>query len=197
MSRFIFVVQESTPRCFPLPPTLDLEVKKSLIKELTVFRSLKTPVTMTPAGASWYDSWYRQRAGSRNSDKHFAGYYERKPDHLIRIAIILRVSSRATEMTLTEKDLLQANRILCWLEEWFPNAFDQLSSSANGEDQSRILRQLRQAGGTIEHSMLLRKNSARLNSEQFKRALQTLREAKLVDWDPIAKTYFLTSEGWK
>jgi hypothetical protein len=48
----------------------------------------------------------------------------------------------------------------------------------------------------MEHSHLLRKNSGRLNADQFRKAVSTLREAKLVEWDAVKKTYFLTSDGW-
>jgi hypothetical protein len=204
MSRFLFVVQDSTPRCFPLPPPLNPEVKRELIAALGRLRMVKGPLSFEPAAERWYDSWYRSKPGGiLASDKQFSGYYERKPDHLIRVASIMRlseavdspVSSEALRI-LSKADLLRADRILNWLEEWLPNAFDQLTTSTVGEDQTRIIRQLRLCGGAMEHSHLLRKNSGRLNADQFRKAVSTLREAKLVEWDAVKKTYFLTSDGW-
>jgi hypothetical protein len=199
MSRFLFVVQEYTDRCFPKPPPLNQEIKKELTKRLTKIRMMKGEIKFSPEADAWYDAWYRKsRDLSRGAEKQFSGYYERKPDHMLRIAMILRVSESETveDLLLRPEDLQRALRILNWLEEWLPGAFDQLASSSVGEDQTRILRQLRQANGALEHSSLLRKNSSRLNAEQFRRAIGTLREAKLVEWEATTKTYLLTPEGW-
>jgi hypothetical protein len=92
--------------------------------------------------------------------------------------------------------LVKANDILLWLEEHLPSTFDELTSNAAGEDQTRIIRHLRNAGGSMEHSTLLRRNHSKMNAETFKRAMTTLREAKLVEWDAATRIYYLTSDGW-
>jgi hypothetical protein len=200
MSRFLFVVQESTPRCFPLPPPLDPDRKKDLIRRLVQMRSLKGEFKPTPAATRWYDKWYRTRTGvTSTADKQFAGYYERKPDHLLRIAMILKAAGGGLSpdtMVLDEADMVAAVNVLGWLEDYLPGTFDQLASSTVGEDQIRILRHLRSAGGAMEHSALLRRNSSRMNADAFKRALGTLREARLVEYDAETHTYCLTPEGW-
>jgi len=197
MSRFLFVVQEDTPRCFPLPPPLDVEVRKALVAKLVKFRNLKgqTAVTLDAEAYAWHDRWYRTRR-DESVDKQFAGYIERKPDHMLRLAMIMKMARADADFILRVDDLLHAYNILNWLEDWFPAAFDQLATSAVGEDQGRILRILRKSGGSMEHSLLLRRNSSRLNAEQFKRATTTLREAGLMEWDGQARTYTLTPEGW-
>lgn len=196
MSRFLFVVQEHTSRCFPLPPPLNKETKARMIKELAAARMLKGQFEFTPAARRWYEYWYKHRVSPGASEKLFAGYYERKPDHIIRIAMAVKVSKQGNDFLLDEKDLVHADKVLSWLEEWLPNAFDQLTSSTVGEDQARILKQIRNAGGSIEHSALLRRNSSRLNAEQFRRAIETLKEAKLIEHDSKTRSYALTTEGW-
>lgn len=195
MSRFLFVVQESTSRSFPLPPPLDPEVRKSLIQRLVKIKATKGQFVFSPAADAWYRAWYKSRAGS-HGEKQYAGYYERKPDHIIRIAMIMKMAEM-TDFVIDVPDLTAAERILHWIEIWLPSTFEEMTSSASGEDQQRILKQLRGNGGVMEHTKLLRKNSARMNSYQFKGALATLREAKLVEWDAVGKLYYLTSEGWK
>jgi hypothetical protein len=204
MSRFIFVIQDDTPRCFPLPPPMNREVRSALLKRLAAYRLIKADAKLSIDAEQWYVSWYRDRIHSRPAaEGHFAGYYERKPDHMLRIAMILRVARTAGAkevghlLTLTAEDLIHAERLLSWLEDFMPGTFDRIVSSASGEDQTRILRCLRQHGGKMEHSTMLRRLSSRLNADQFRRSLQTLREAKLVEFDAASKTYFLTSEGWE
>ena len=196
MSRFLFVVQESTSRAFPLPPKLSAETKSDLTTRLSVLTKLRGEFLLSDPARQWYVSWYRSRAAA-HGDKQYAGYFERKPDHIIRLAMILKVAEAPGDFILTKQDLIDAEKILHWLEIWLPSTFEEMTSSAAGEDQTRILRQLRQAGGASDHTTLLRKNSARMTAFQFKNAVGTLREAKLVEWDAVGKKYYLTAEGWK
>jgi hypothetical protein len=195
MSRFLFVVQESTARSFPLPPPLNDEQRKMLISTLLRVKAKKGVFHFSPAANAWYLHWYRTRPSLRG-DKQYAGYFERKPDHIIRLAMIMRTSIDRDSLELTDIDLMHAEKILHWLEEWLPSTFDEMTETATGADQARILRQLREAGGSVEHTALLRKNSTKMNSEQFRRCVGTLREAKLVEWDAPGKRYVLTPEGW-
>jgi hypothetical protein len=196
MSRFLFVIQESTSRVFPLPPPLAEEPRKLLQATLNRIKLKKGPFVFTDAAREWYLHWYRTRPSLRG-DKQFAGYHERKPDHLIRLAMIMRTAEDTATKEIQEEDLIRADAILEWLEAFLPSAFDEMTENAQGADQSRILRQLRDAGGSMEHTALLRKNSTKMNVENFRRYLTTLREAKLVEWDAVGKKYYLTSEGWE
>lgn len=198
MSRFLFVIQESTARSFPIPPPLSDDGKKELTKRLSAIKLRRGIFQFSPEAHDWYTYWYRTRP-SLSGDKQFAGYFERKPDHLIRLAMIMKIA----EMDPTDKNyildpsmLQRADAILYWLEGWLPAAFEEMTTTISGEDQSRIRRQLKMAGGSMEHSVLLRRNSSKMNAEQFKRCVNTLREAKLIEWDATTRTYFLTAEGW-
>lgn len=195
MSRFLFIVQESTSRVFPLPPPLDPEVRKTLTAGLTTIKRKKGAFTFTQQAQDWYIHWYRTRPALRG-DKQYAGYFERVPDHLIRLAMIMRTALNPVATELTDIDLAHSMKILKWTEEWLPSTFDEMTETTTGADQARILRQLRENKGQMERSALLRKNSTKMNAEQFDRCMKTLREAKLVEWEAVKKTYSLTPEGW-
>jgi hypothetical protein len=198
MSRFLFVIQDSTPRSFPLPPPLDPEGRKNLLTQLTKIRLRRGAFKLTPHADAWYRAWYEVRPALQGS-KQYAGYFERKPDHILRLAMSMKIAALTVEdkeLLLTDGDLSHAERILTWLEGFLPSAFDELTSSGVGEDQAQLLRHLRIAGGTMEKSMLLRKNKGRINSDQFKRAMDTLIAAKMVEWIPAKMEYVLTPVGW-
>lgn len=203
MSRFLFVVQEDTPRFFPLPPQPSKELRTDLMKRLAAFRTLKAPVVLTPAGEDWYIKWCSDhhdavRLGPSNG--HFAGYNERKPDHVLRLALVLAVSEGREivdgMIQMTPEDLERAVAILTWLEASLPSTFDRVAGSGVGEDQGRILRQLMQSCGCADKSALLRLNTTRMNTEQFRRAITTLIEANLLEFSKLDKKYYLTPEGW-
>jgi len=196
MSRFLFVVQESTARVFPLPPTMSDEKRKELTAALSRMKRKKGVFKFSKAAHDWYMHWYQTRPALRG-DKQFAGYHERKPDHIIRLAMIMRTAADIDALEISDTDLILADKILEWLETYLPNTFDEMTETSQGIDQGRILRQLRDAGGTLEHVALLRLNKNKMNVENFKRCMTTLREAKLVEWDAASKRYTLMPEGWE
>jgi len=200
MSRLLFVVQEDTPRSFPIPPPPDEKLKQSLRSRLIDLTRSRGEVPFydgNPTTRAWYEDWYNGKHGAGNEERQFAGYSERKPDHMIRLAMILAASEVGDSRLMNEHHLKQSLKILDWLELWLPATFEQMSQSNVGEDHARMLKQVRNHGGTLEHSKWLRLNSNKMDSRMFRERIDTMRQAKLIEYDPKTKSYFLTPEGWK
>jgi hypothetical protein len=196
MSRFLFILQEDTPRSFPLPPPLDPTRKAKLVNTLVKLTHVRRKMTMTPNADAWYRDWYTRRSDLGTEEKQFSGYYERKPDHVIRLAMLLSISEDH-ECVVEVKHMKHALEILNWIEAWLPTAFEQLAQTNVGADTHRMLDQLKKTGGSLKHSDWLRKNSHRMRVDHFRQHIETLRSAGLVDFDPVNKMYYLTPEGWK
>lgn len=200
MSRLLFVVQNETPRSFPHPPPLDTAMQHKLKAALFAFTKLKGQFKVTDEANDWYIAWYNKKATWLAADRQFAGYVERKPDHLHRLAMVLAVAEFNpevhTDFVLTRERFEQALTVLDWVEGHLPAAFSEMSQTPEGEENSRLLKQLKQHGGVLPHSDWLRLNNNRLNKDRFKQVVGTLREAKLVDYDAVKKAYYLTPEGW-
>lgn len=196
MSRLLFIVQDHTPRCFPLPAALNEDLEHRLIKRLLELTKLHGDYTLSVSATAWFDDWYRKRSDRNTENKQFAGYYERKPDHLMRLAIIL-AASQTDSLELSEVHLRQSLLVLDITESFLPSTFDAMSQTGVGEDHQRILQQLKKRGGAQDHSTLLRLNSNRMNSRQFKECIETLRMARLIEYDVTNRLYYLTPEGWK
>jgi hypothetical protein len=195
MSRLLFVIQNDTPKRFSRPPTMDKEMESRLVHTLRGLRDLKGPYTMSEEAGAWYDSWYMDRGEAGTEDKQFAGYNERKPDHMIRLALIL-AAAESHEQVLHTRHLKRALAVLEWIELFLPGAFGEMNQTAVGEDQARLILQLKKRGGKIQHSDWLRLNSNRMKSREFTERVDTLRQSKLVEYDAPQHTYFLTPEGW-
>lgn len=196
MSRFLLVVQEDTPRSFPLPPPMPDHLRVRLVNRLVELTHIRRRMTLTSNAERWFRDWYNDRGARGTEEKQFSGYFERKPDSLLRLAMLLSVSEDDA-CVLELKHLTQALGILTWTEMWLPAAFEQMSSNAIGEDVLRMLGQLKKAGGTLKYSDWLRRNSMRLRAAQFKDHVNSLRDAKLVDYDAGPGVYYLTPEGWR
>jgi hypothetical protein len=195
MSRFLFIIQETTPRSFPRPPGLREDLKMKLLSRLMELTHLRGNFSMTPAAGKWYDEWYNAQSLQPSEEKQFSGYYERKPAHLLRMSMLLTLAV-SDAMILEKATLQQSLTILDWVESWLPGAFEALSTTSAGEDAARCLRILKRHNGEMEHSPLMRRFSGRMNARQFKDLINTLRESKLIDYEPVKRVYFLTPEGW-
>jgi hypothetical protein len=195
MSRLLFVVQEDTPRMFPIPPPLDERMKKDLQSELLFISKLKGDYVLTGEGREWYENWYRTRNVGAGASRQYAGYFERKPDHIMRLAMILAAARLEEDLLITKADLSRANRILTWVEAWLPSTFDEFATTEQDDQARRLVRLLKNAGGQMKHSDLLRKS--RLSSWHFKNATRTLRESGQLMWNGQSRTYVLTPIGWK
>lgn len=194
MSRLLFVVQKTTPRSFPLPPPLDVALGKKLVDGLLALQHINGEASLSPDGMAWYVKWYNTRT-STLTDKHFAGYYERKPDRLLQLAMVLNASLDPRIFIITEDILKAAERILNWLERYLPAAFEELSQSAIGDDQLRLLKQLRKHNGSLGHSEWLRQNTSRMDSARFKVYVETLLQAKMIALDASKHRYYLLAAG--
>ena len=196
MSRLLFIVQESTPRRFALPPPLDQEMFKKLHKRLLAISHMRGKFELEPDARDWYIQWSNELADVGDDNKQYAGYSERKPDNALRLAMCMTVAEQ-DELKLSIPRLQKAVRILEWIESWLPGTFEQMSQSSVGEDHNRILRQLRSRNGMCGHSDLMRLNSSKLSGKAFRECMNTLIQSKLVDYDGPTHQYLLTPEGWK
>lgn len=195
MSRLLFVVQKDTPRSFPFPPPLDPVLGKRLIDGLLLLQHVVGEATLTPDARQWYEIWYRTR-NTTIIDKQFAGYYERKPDRLLQLAMVLTAAANPRNLELDLATLKLSERILSWLERYLPQAFEELAGSIVGDDQLRLLKQLRKADEqSLQYSDWLRMNTSRMKSAAFKDYTQTLMAAKMITYDPTNHTYYLLPAG--
>jgi hypothetical protein len=179
MSRLLFVVQEDTDRTFALPTRPEGFRWESLREDLEEIQRIRGEVTFTREAREWYEQWYAKHHHMPVFDEKFAGYHERKPDHLIRMAMLMSVA----EVGLLEVQLRffeQALDVLNWLESKLPGVFSMAASTPAGALHQKIISILRSAGGTLPHSVLLRKVQHMVNARTFYEAINTLVDSKTI-----------------
>lgn len=195
MSRLLFIVQQETPRSFPLPPPLDQVLGKRLIDGLLALQRVVGEVSLHPAAEQWYRLWYTARQNV-SVEKHFAGYFERKPDRLLQLAILLNAAENPQNLVLSVETLERSEHILSWIEQYLPAAFAELTQSSIGDDQLRLLRQLRKApNGELGHSEWLRMNTSKMDTQAFKKYCETLTQAGLIARDKTKNRFYILPAG--
>jgi hypothetical protein len=178
MSRLLYVVQEDTPRCFPIPkPTKRPETLLSFLKDLR-----KTDLGEigfdSQDSKRFFDLWYAASKRNIPEDEKMAGYHERKPDHLLKLSMILAISEGRRAVSIA--DMTMAGKILLFLEASMLTTFKWLGVRPIGVDQERILRIVKANDGVIRTADLLRKLIFYMNAQQFRGALETLEQSGLI-----------------
>src|SRR5262245_11426554 len=67
MSRLLFVVQNDTPRRFPIPPPFKLELANKLKKHLFDLTRIRGKFRIDPEAEKWYIDWYMKKGEGASS----------------------------------------------------------------------------------------------------------------------------------
>jgi DNA replicative helicase MCM subunit Mcm2 (Cdc46/Mcm family) len=172
------------------PPSYD-----ALLDSLKDIRTRKGQIEFSEEAMSWYVQWYATTRQRIAEEEKMAGYHERKPDHMIRLGMIIAIAEKST--FIETRHVLQASRILHYLEKEMLYTFKWLGMKPIGQDQERVLRTIKSSGGRITHSELLRKLIYFMNAIQFKNAIDTLKQSNMIGEHatPQEVTYWLVEEN--
>jgi hypothetical protein len=137
-SRMIFVFEPGREKSVVMP-FADPELRRSLLSDLEVIKTLKGDFKYTEGFFNTYSNWYLTE-GSKPvfSDPYFAGYCERRPNHLFKLSMICNVS-RTNSLCLEEEDFKQALTYLTHVEKKMPMTFRGVGKNINADVTDRIL----------------------------------------------------------
>lgn len=181
IARNIIVAQEASPRLEPIPKPGDRQVRQNLMSELARVHEMAGELTMHPRVLATYDAWYRdQKALTNVQHELMETYYQRKPDHVKRVAICLHLADHFT-LELCPDCFDRALAILDWIEGFLPAIIKRLFKTGMGQDQDLVLASIRTAGGIVDHSMLLRRLQYKGDARWLKNILDSLKEADQVE----------------
>jgi hypothetical protein len=176
-SRIIFVYQDQ-PRVRPPFPELNPEQKalgELLRDDLVAMSAISGQYTFAPDAKKWYEDWYVERVGNPNvsGDPRLAGYYERKPMHLIKVAMLVAASFR-DEPIMTLKDTQIAMNLLEQVEGRMPQVFANVGKNLLTIDYDAVSNAIlaSESGLTIGQLMEMFKHSVR--KDELTEVLDTL-----------------------
>lgn len=189
MSRCLFVVQEFTTRVNALPKIEAPEIRERLILMLRDISNIEGQITLTKEGEKFYVDWYKKNKSINVEESKMEAYFERKPDHLLRLAMVLCAAKNnpndlVIDSMMLEKALLFLNEI----EQYLPSTFGEIEANPQARIQARILKAIdKEEKDEIEHSKLLRMFSKVVNVDQFRVIMSTLIEARVLQQDVKTK----------
>lgn len=137
LGRIIFVCQQQTPRFFALPRAQDPSIKAELVAFLDKVRHSSGEYVFTPDGEQWHEEWYKANR-DKVGDLRLNGYYERKPEHLLRVAMLMGIAEEAPPL-FTPELLGRAADVLSAIEPGMSDAMREINITAHGRDSNRVL----------------------------------------------------------
>lgn len=136
-SRVIFVVEDSARRAIGFPDreivTLDqVSRRQALVADLKRIHSLIGPMQLDDKVVSKGQIWYElhQKSLKSNADLRFSGYYGRKLDTVLKVAMLL-VVSESSELYMRERHFDESLALLADVEK---RMFDLFGSHGTNPD---------------------------------------------------------------
>lgn len=192
-SRIIFVYNDHVPDPVPCPPDKS-DVTRDMTRELSRLAQMNGEVRMdqgaNDAFNDIYCDWYLN--SSFREHPMLRGYWGRRGDHLIKIAMILAVGVDHS-FTITSHHIDNAREILEDTERNIPAVLSEIASGNVGIDNNHVAVAIRKAG-RINRSDLMRRLSYRMDAEALDKALVTLKESRQIREEIHGRT---TTYEWR
>ena len=111
-SRIIFVYQSQPERKIPFPHLTPEQkaLKGKLVEGLKEIGKMEGEFKLTKDARDWYEEWYCEVFKPEKADVGLDGYYGRKHDTLLKVAISF-AASRGSKLQLDEMDLRMALKL--------------------------------------------------------------------------------------
>lgn len=197
IARNVMVLQEASARMIALPQPSDQRLRERLIIQLATMHESLGEMTLSDATYATHQEWYDNDKKTRLVEHEILEtYYQRKPQHLLRIAMCLHLST-CKDMIVCLSCWERALKLLTWTERFLPSLAGKMFKTAWGEDQEVIVRKIRGVGGTIGHSDLVRKMQYKMAAAGTRNIISSLKESGIIKEtrNAIEHTYTL-AEGY-
>jgi len=177
-SRVIFIYSDK-PRVRPPFPSLSPsqhQLVQALQHDLTLMSTIQGAYTLADDAREWYEGWYQEgrHEEKANVDSRLAGYYERKPMHLLKVSMSV-AASRSQGLTVSLKDVEDAMSLLVATEEHMPRVFAAVGKNPMALDIELIYTTILSHPAGMPFATLLDMFKHSVRKEELEEVLETLR----------------------
>lgn len=193
-SRIIFVFQD-TPRVRDPFPELSPEqviLKRMLTQDLAAMASINGEFILSPEAKELYRAWYKDRFADPNptGDPRLAGYFERKPMHLIKLCMIVSASKR-DDRVITTEDYNQALDLFARVEPSMQRVFSAVGRNPIYADQEAMLWAFSESNDGFTVGDLLNQFGHNVRKEEIEEIIETLVTARKIVQGANGKFHYL------
>ena len=181
-SRIIFVYEQRKGKtCVaPIPTERQLALRPRLLHDLELIHMMSGRFSFTQEAFEIYGTWYlAQESKPPFTDEKLAGYVERRPNHLLKLSLIMS-ASRGEDYTITAEDIKRALSILLLTEKKMPLVFGGVGRNPAASVMNRIMALLAERG-TVQYEEIIVRFSSDADIVTLSRILETLQASKLAE----------------
>lgn len=174
-SRIIFVYESQKAKSVALPfyteeeKALYIDLENDLRRILLLTGEFKVTEAFIKAWMEWYP-W--QETHKPFNQPLFEGYLERRPNHLLKLSIIMS-ASRKDSLIIDEVDFTRARNLLEQTEKNMPKTFSGVGKADNADVTGRVMTYIAEKGVTT-YTELLKVFHYDADLDQMKKVLATL-----------------------
>lgn len=178
LARFLTVgIKPGAPKVVPFP-FLDPEREMQLFNSLYELTQIRGEMQMPKSAWKWFYEWYTYLKTQviPTANGRMQAYYNRKSAHLLRLAMIVSLSrDRRTAYSVAAFE--EALEHIDLAEAQLEGVYADLEASIEGQDTLGVLLTIRNLGGVVAHSKLLRRYISKMTSDKFRKYMDTLTES--------------------
>lgn len=175
-SRIVFIHHDTPREADPIPKLTDAQkaLAQLLIGDLIAVSTLSGEFRLSDEADGHYRTWYRARLSNPNpsGDPRLAGYFERKPMHLLKLSIIIAAAKR-DGLIIEEDDMTEAMEILERIESRMTRVFIGVGKNPLHADKEAVLTAIIETGGMSNGELLAMFNYS-LRKDELAEVLETL-----------------------
>lgn len=150
------------------------KLRQELMSDLRVIRELNGEAFFAKEAKDWFINWYEENYNPDEADFSLRGYYARKHDTLLKVALIIS-ASRSDSLEIEVEDLKVALRVIEANEKPLVDVMHRISSTTVGDNLHKIKSKIKKAGKRgVRFSELLRAFSYCMDSPTVRSTLDVL-----------------------
>lgn len=195
VARTLYVYSEEVnlknpfPEYTPALRRLESALVNDLIHISTLYGNFGFAGGKGAAAWEWYKKWYLDRSRlPAVADNRTSGYFTRKPQHLLRVALLVSLAKR-DDLLYTVEDLEVGLALLAALETGMAKTFSSVGGNTFATDLERIASQIKSGGKDgMLYPSLIAANYHQLNKKLLDETLDYLCAANRIKLGRIPDT---------
>jgi len=182
-SRMIFIYANRKGKIVPNPKTTDFErrLRAELLERLEAIHLLSGSFYVTPDFEELWEKWYISIEDNPPfKDDKFAGYFERRPEIVLKLSMIMHVS-REPSLVIDAGDLAMAINTLEEAEVHMPRALRGVGQNAYASIIARVIEVVTR-NGAMKYGELLSLFLDDVMPQEFDDILVSLEKTGCLNW---------------
>jgi hypothetical protein len=183
MARLLLVHQLGTDRVVPRPRLPDIGGRVELRKWLKRTEFIEGEARHDKKADKLYQERYIQLRDNWPKDERLSPFWNRYPDHLLRLSMLLSISEdveQRSDVIVKEHHIEQADELLRWILDKLPRLYSCLGMSEWGEQAMQVVDFLYRSGGKANEGALYRRFIKRFGRFKLQELIASLEAANVI-----------------